>query len=125
MFSRADNQTLPAKIRNAYRIRGDRVAKLAVVLLFLRHHGLFPVQFDEGLPFLGQTLQHRGRFPEFAVPLMKFSDAAVDLIQSHGIRIPHRTAAINAFRNRCEFWYATKISADALPLEISLAHHPC
>jgi hypothetical protein len=108
MFSRADNLTLPAKIRNAYRIRGDRVAKLAVVLLFLRHHGLFPVQFDEGLAFLGQTLQHRGRFPEFAVLLMKFSDAAVDLIQSRGIRIPHRTAAINAFRDRCEFWYATK-----------------
>jgi hypothetical protein len=108
MFSRADNLTLPAKIRNAYRIRGDRVAKLAVVLLFLRHHGLFPVQFDEGLAFLGQTLQHRGRFPEFAVLSMKFSDAAVDLIQSHGIRYHIGPPRFSAFRDRCEFWYATK-----------------
>jgi len=41
-------------------------------ITFLRQHGLFPVQFGEGLAFLGQTLQHRGRFPEFAVLLMKF-----------------------------------------------------
>jgi hypothetical protein len=78
------------------------------VLLFLRHHGLFPVQFDEGLAFLGQTLQHRGRFPEFAVLSMKFSDAAVDLIQSHGIRYHIGPPRFSAFRDRCEFWYATK-----------------
>ena len=75
IVSPADHQTPPAKIRNANRIRGDRLTKLAVMLFFLRHlrhHRLFPVQLGEGLAFLGQTLQHRGRFPEYAVPLMKF-----------------------------------------------------
>jgi len=70
MSSPAKNQTLPAKIRNAYRVRCDRVAKLAVVLL--HHYRLFPVQFGEGFAFLGQTRQQLGRFPEFALLLMKF-----------------------------------------------------
>jgi hypothetical protein len=40
--------------------------------IFLRDHGPFPVQFGEGLAFLGQTFQQGSRFPEFAVLLMKF-----------------------------------------------------
>ena len=50
----------------------SRSYSYSYAITFLRHHGLFPVQFGEGLAFLGQALQHRGRFPEFAVLLMKF-----------------------------------------------------
>lgn len=66
----------PSRINRYRRKSATRIAfvaigyKLAVVLL--RRYGLFPVQFGEGLAFLGQALQQRGRFPEFAVLLVKF-----------------------------------------------------
>ena len=43
---------------------------------------------------LGQLFQERRRRPEFAVLLLEFADAVIDLLKTHCIGIKHWTATI-------------------------------
>src|SRR5580704_10543168 len=51
-------------------------------------------EFGEGFALLGELLQQGSRTPDFAMMFLKFADAFVNVTQAHGIRVPHRAAAI-------------------------------
>src|SRR5713101_3028138 len=60
----------------------------------LRSRTLVLAEVGEGFPFFGQTLQQWCGLPEFAVLLMEFPDAIVDLLQTGCVGVPHRSAAM-------------------------------
>src|SRR5260370_16619825 len=55
---------------------------------------LFFGEFGECFALLGELLQQRCGPPSFAMLLVKFADAFVNILQTHSIRIPHRAATI-------------------------------
>src|SRR5258708_39742512 len=52
------------------------------------------IEFSERFALPSELLQKRRGRPNFAVPLLEFTDSFIDCFQSNGVRIPHGTAAI-------------------------------
>jgi hypothetical protein len=59
----------------------------------LGRRALFLMEIGKFLAFFGEPLQQRSRLPKFAMLLVKFFNAIVNLVETNGVGVPHWSAA--------------------------------